>query len=82
MEIRSVVDWCTRIPLDTPLARLIASLDWDMLIRAPQALLLTIRLNSSYSADMRDPEDRRLPRRKCEPGSCSSPKDTLIRLAT
>jgi hypothetical protein len=23
MEIRGVVDWCTKIPLDTPLARLV-----------------------------------------------------------
>jgi hypothetical protein len=25
MEIRSVVDWCTKIPLNTPLSRLVAA---------------------------------------------------------
>jgi hypothetical protein len=52
MEIRGVVDWCTSIPLDTPLARLVtADPGTEMIEHDLMRLHKSERLSSTRAAD-------------------------------
>ena len=52
MEIRSVVDWCTSIPLDTLLERLVtAAPGTEMIEHDPVRLHKMERLTSTTAAD-------------------------------